>query len=132
MTDTTKPIKILLVDDDKFLLDMYAQKFKKAGFTVDTIPSSVQALEKIKSGEVYDIILLDIIMPGLDGIGVLQGIRADKLLPHAVIMMLTNSPDEFDKAKDLHVDGYIVKATSIPSEVVSKVTLVYKRKNTTA
>lgn len=118
-------IKILLIDDDKFLLDMYSMKFKKSGLEIDTSSNSLSALEKIRTN-VYNIILMDIIMPGMDGLDLLKKIREEKLLPDSTIIMLTNQADDFDKAKVFGVDGYIIKATTIPSEVVDQVLSVYK------
>lgn len=121
-----KGIKILLVDDDSFLLDMYSLKFKKAGVEVSAVSSSINALDKLRAGEKYDVILLDIIMPGMDGMELLGNIRKENLCPEAIIVMLTNQPDEIEKAKELGVSGYIVKATTIPSEVVEQVLEIYK------
>lgn len=126
MVDNSK-IKILLVDDDKFLLDMYSMKFKKSGLDIDTSSTSVGALEKMRNGS-YNIVLLDIIMPGMDGLEVLKTIREEKLVPDASVIMLTNQADGVDKAKNLGVDGYIIKATTIPSEVVEQVLGIYKEK----
>ncbi len=123
-----KNLKILLIDDDRFLLDMYILKFKKSGLDIDTASNGTNALEKIRSGEIYDIILSDIIMPGMDGLELLKTIRTEKILPNATIIMLTNQADDYDKAKALGVDGYIIKATTIPSEVVEKVLAIYKNK----
>lgn len=128
MSTENKQPKILLVDDDKFLLDMYSLKFKKSGLEIDVSSSTQGALDKIKSGEKYDILLLDIIMPGMDGIELLNKIREEKLLSDAVVIMLTNQADDYDKAKSLGVNGYIIKATTIPSEVVEQVLTIYKNK----
>jgi len=128
MTEQKKP-KILLVDDDRFLLDMYALKFKGSDLEIDTTGSSKDALEKLRSGTKFDIILLDIIMPGIDGIELLRIIREEKLCPDSSIIMLTNQGDEVEKAKTLGVDGYIIKATTIPSEVVETVLNIYEVKN---
>ncbi len=125
MTEKEKT-KIMLVDDDSFLLDMYSLKFKKADLDVTVVSSSINALDKLRAGEEYDIIVLDIIMPGMDGIELLENIRKEKLCPEAIVVMLTNQPDEVDKAKELGVAGYIVKATTIPSEVVDQVVSIYK------
>ena len=124
-----KQPKILLIDDDRFLLDMYLLKFKKSGFEIDTSSSSANALDKLRAGQTYDVILLDIIMPGMDGLELLKIIRAEKLASSAAIIMLTNQADDFEKAKAFNVDSYIIKATMIPSEVVSKVLEVYNKKN---
>lgn len=126
MAEVKNNLKILLVDDDKFLLDMYLLKFKKSGLNIDTASTGTMALDKIKSGTEYDIILMDIIMPGMDGLELLGQIREQKLVPNASIIMLTNQADDEEKAKALGVNGYIIKATTIPSEVVDKVLGIYK------
>ena len=61
--------KILIIDDDNFLLDMYVVKFKEAGFDVNASLDNKDALNKLREGFSPDIILLDIIMPGIDEIG---------------------------------------------------------------
>lgn len=128
MSEDNSQIKILLIDDDKFLLDMYSLKFKKSGLEIDTSSSSVAALEKIRGGGVYDIVVMDIIMPGMDGLELLKTIRQEKLVPNSTIIMLTNQADDVEKAKALGVDGYIIKATTIPSEVVDQVLSIFKNK----
>ncbi len=128
MTDNQKNLKILLVDDDRFLLDMYLLKFKKSGLDIDTASNGISALEKIKANSDYDMVLMDIIMPGMDGLELLKKIREEKLLTKAVVIMLTNQADDEEKAKAIGVDGYIIKATMIPSEVVEKVLSIYHNK----
>lgn len=121
-----KQIKVLLVDDDRFLLDMYSLKFKKSGIDIETCSSSAKALERIQQDQ-YDIILLDIIMPGMDGLELLKKVRDGSYAKNSKIIMLTNQADDYDKAKELGVDGYIIKATTIPSEVVEQVVSIYKK-----
>ncbi len=133
MEDTTKTkintsIKILLIDDDRFLLDMYVLKFKKNDMDVDTASGSTAALAKLRAGEKYDIVILDIIMPTMDGLELLKTIRDEKLVPEATVIMLTNQNDDMEKAQAYGIDGYIIKATSIPSEVVEKVLEIYNAK----
>lgn len=124
-----KKINILLVDDDKFLLDMYSVKFKNKGLDILAISSSSEVLTKLREGFKVDIILLDIIMPTMDGLELLEIIKKEKLAEGSVIVMLTNQADDEDKAKKLGIDGFIVKATTIPSEVVNKVLEIYDKKN---
>jgi len=116
-------MKVLLVDDDKFLLGMYASKFAKDGLEPVSCISGVEALAKLKDNYKPDIILLDIILPGMDGLEILEVIKKENLAPDAIIVMLTNQggADDIAKAKQLGVHGYIVKATTIPSEVVTEV-----------
>ncbi|MEQ1561521.1 MAG: response regulator [Nitrospira sp.] len=129
MAKDIKQLKILLIDDDRFLLDMYSLKFKSAGIEIETSSTTDSAMVKLKGGSVYDVIILDIIMPGMDGLSLVKAIKTEKLSPTATIIMLTNQADDFEKAKGLGVDGYIIKASSIPSEVVNTVFGIYQDKN---
>jgi CheY-like chemotaxis protein len=127
--DNIKP-KVLIVDDDKFLLNMYSIKFGKNNFEVNSAATGEEALSKIKEGYNPDIILLDIIMPGMDGFEILDTIRKTNIAPNSIVIMLTNQGQlaDIEKAKSFGIDGYIIKATTIPSEVVEEVTRVYNLK----
>ena len=115
--------KVLLVDDDQFLLDMYAIKFNKAGYEVKVADSTMTALKLVREGYVPDVVLSDIVMPDMDGLDFVDTLRKEKLISKAVVIMLTNqgSSDDIARANKLGVDGYIVKATTIPSEVLTQV-----------
>ena len=123
MTDQITQKKILFVDDDKFLLDMYALKFGKAGYEVKTADSAEAATALLKGGFMPDAVLIDIVMPGTDGLDLVSSMRAARMAPNASIIMLTNqgASDDIARAKKLGVDGYIVKATTIPSDVLAEV-----------
>ncbi len=115
--------KIFIVDDDSFLLDMYALKFSQGGYDVTTALGAVPALEKLREGFVPDIILLDIVMPVIDGFEFLEKMHAEKLAPNASHIVLSNRGQEADvkRAKELGAIGYIVKASTTPSEVITQV-----------
>jgi CheY-like chemotaxis protein len=115
--------KVLFVDDDKFLLDMYVLKFAKAGYEVKTADSTDGALKLIRDGYHPDILLCDIVMPGMDGLELVSTVKREALLPNACVVMLSNqsASDDIARAKKYGVDGYIVKATTIPSEVLREV-----------
>jgi DNA-binding response OmpR family regulator len=123
MSDQSAHRKILFIDDDKFLLDMYALKFSKAGYEVKTADATDIGLKMLTDGFSPDVLLIDIKMAGMDGLDLVAAIRKDKLVPKAAIIMLTNqgASDDIARAKKLNVDGYIVKATTIPSEVLAEV-----------
>lgn len=112
---------ILLVDDDKFLIDMYAIKFQQAGFDVHACLSSADGLKTLRDGFPADAVLFDLIMPEGDGFSFLEKLRDEKLVPHALKIALTNEMNDEEKKKvtELGAMRYIVKATMIPSEVVS-------------
>lgn len=122
MTGNT-PYKILIVDDDKFLLNMYSIKFQKEKFDVTVASDGLEALKKLQEGFVPDAIVLDIVMPVMDGLECLEKMRAENLAKDATVLILSNQgqSSDIDKAKRLGIDGYIVKATTIPSEVVTEV-----------
>lgn len=102
---------------------MYALKFEKSAYDVTVILSPKEALEKIKEGYTPDVVVTDIIMPGMDGFEFLAALEKENLVPNAKKVILSNKGDQEDinRGRELGVDGYIVKASAIPSEVVAKV-----------
>jgi len=126
MSQSIKNIRVLLVEDDKDILDLYSIAFQREGFTVYTANDGEQALEKFKTKE-PDILLLDIMMPNVDGYAVLREIRKDhkKYIP---IIMLTNlNMEHFAKEESIdQVDAYLIKSNFTPSEVVQKTVEVLK------
>ena len=123
--------KILIVDDDNFLLDMYALKFSQNNFEVYTAESGVNALEKLKSGLLPDLLLIDIIMPEMDGFETLAQINTQKLCPNCVKIILSNKSEQqdIDEGKRLGVAGYIVKANFTPAEVIDQVIKILEKNN---
>jgi len=122
--------KIMLVDDDAFLLDMYSLKFKNSGYEIIAVNNPEEAVEKLKSGEKPDIVLFDLVMSGIGGWGFIKAVRENKLCEDAVFMVLSNQGQQidFDTAKTYNVDGYVIKALATPSEVLTEVEKVYKEK----
>jgi CheY-like chemotaxis protein len=116
------PYRIYLVDDDRFLLDMYAVKFRNAGHEVVAFQGGELALEALRKDPKPDAMLLDIVMPGIDGFEVLEAIKKENLAGTAKIIVLSNQGAEadLDRAKELGANGYIIKASAIPSEVYSE------------
>jgi len=125
-----KKYSLLIIDDDKFLLDMYSMKFNEKDFNVEVAFGSVEALEKLKGGFKPDIILLDIIMPTMDGFELLSEIKKNNLAPGAVVIILSNlgQQEDVEKGVRLGADGYIIKASSTPTEVVNKVNDIARSK----
>jgi len=119
--------RIYLVDDDRFLLSLYAAKFKDADYAPTTFGGAEELLAQLRkdaaSASPPDAILLDLIMPGMDGFTALETIRKEGLATNSKIIILSNEGQdaEVDRAKKLSADGYIVKASAIPSEVLSEV-----------
>jgi CheY-like chemotaxis protein len=116
--------RIYLVDDDRFLLDLYMVKFKNAGHDVTAFNSGQDFLTAVRKPETPqpDAVLLDIIMPGIGGFDVLEAVRKEGLVPKAKLIVLSNQglDADIEKAKQFNIDGYIVKASAIPSEVLAE------------
>jgi DNA-binding response OmpR family regulator len=121
--------KILIVDDDSFLLDMYAMRFSQEQFDVHTANSADKTLELLRGGLVPDIMLLDVVMPAVDGFELLEKINAEGLVKDTIKIYLSNLGQEQDiaRGKALGAASYIVKANATPSEVVAHVQEVMKQ-----
>ncbi|MCL5410675.1 MAG: response regulator [Patescibacteria group bacterium] len=122
--------RILIVEDDQTLVEMYKEKLKLEGFLVSTAMDGKKAISKIKQGA--DLILLDILMPGLNGFEVLKKIRLDdnnRLVP---VLVLTNIGSEsFDSDKKLALSlgatDYMIKALNTPEDVVAKINKILNK-----
>lgn len=114
--------KILIIDDDPFILDMYVLKLKEQGFTAEVAHDGNAGLEKAKAFE-PDVILLDVVMPAMDGFEVLERLQAQRQNHPCKIIFLTNfgQKEDVERGMRLGADDYIIKAHFTPSEVVEKV-----------
>lgn len=123
MADTTTKHKIFIVDDDAFLLDMYALKFSQSNFEVSTASNPEKALEMLRGGYKPDVMLLDVLMPIMDGFQLLKVMQDEKLIGKTVKIILSNRGQQSDikLGESLGASGYIVKASMTPSEVVTEV-----------
>lgn len=121
MVDPKKTV--LIVDDDRFLLDMYSVKFREDGFNVEVGTGGEDGLEKLRGGLKPDVIMFDIVMPNIDGFQFLETVKKEGLAEGARLIVLSNQgqDEEIKRAKELGADDYIVKASAIPSEVLAQV-----------
>jgi len=115
-------MKILLVDDDAFLRDMYATKFSEKGDSVSVAKEGEEALTLLATDS-FDVVIMDMVMPGMTGIELLLEIQKMPKKDSCKYVVLSNQGEHTDiqAAEDAGADGYIIKAESIPSEVVTKV-----------
>ena len=114
--------KVLIVEDDKFLLSMYSTKFKKDNFQVVVAEDGEKGLKQATQ-EKPDIILLDIILPKKDGFEVLEELKSREETKNIPVLLLTNlsQQDDTKKGLSLGAEDYLIKAHFMPSEVVKKV-----------
>lgn len=118
---TSEKTTILLVEDDKFLSKVLNDRLLQEGYSVTLCGDGKQGLHEAKSGE-HQLILLDIMLPGMDGISVLREIRGDQELSGTRVIMLSNlsDPKYIDEAKQLGAEYYVKSATEL-SEIIGEV-----------
>ncbi|MDP3772391.1 MAG: response regulator [bacterium] len=115
-------VKICIIDDDPFIVEMYMIKLKEQGFVVESAGDGKKGIDKVR--ELHpDIILLDVVMPSMDGFEVLRQIRQETLNPRPKVIFLTNfgQKEDVERGMELGADDYIIKAHFTPSEVAAKI-----------
>lgn len=115
--------KILIIDDDLYIRELYEEVLKDAGYDVDTAEDGQQGLEKIIKGS-FDLVLLDVMMPKLDGLGVLDGVEVNKPKDHhGKIILLTNLSHDpvIQDAMKKGAATFMIKADITPEQLLQKV-----------
>lgn len=115
--------KILIIEDEESIREVYTQILKESGFTIDEAKDGEEGLEKASQGG-YDLILLDIIMPKKDGLSVLKELQTHPpIVPNKKIVMLSvlNSDQFIQSSLAMGADGYLIKSVLTPDQVVSEV-----------
>jgi len=121
MTDQ-KIIKILVVEDEQDLRDLYVQILQQEGYVVDNAEDGEKAYDKLSKNE-YDLVLLDIILPKMDGLQILEKLAKINKMKFDKIVLLTNLGQDLvvAKALDYGVRGYMIKSDYTPEEIVNEI-----------
>lgn len=112
---------ILIVEDDRFIGEMYVRSLKKAGYDVDWMVDGNDGLIAARN-KPYDLILLDVMLPERRGSEILEALRGEEnLIPNARVIVLTNfeQDDESRMAMESRADGYLIKAEITPTKLLS-------------
>ncbi|MDP2720923.1 MAG: response regulator [bacterium] len=114
--------KILIVEDDQFVSELYDHQFTKYGFFTKVANDGEKALELVRTYK-FDAVLLDIMIPKLDGIEVLKKLKADSSTKNTVVVILSNlgQDDLIKQALQIGAKAYIIKSLYTPDQVVSEV-----------
>ena len=122
MPKTNQEIKILIVEDDKSLRDMYEIKMKKEGFITDTAADGEDGLKKIKEKK-PDVVILDLITPKKNGFDVLAEINKNKESQKPPVIVLSNLglSDDIMLAKSLGAKEYLIKSNLLMKDLVKKI-----------
>lgn len=122
-------MKVLIVEDDKFLRDLMSQKLSHDGFTVK---EAIDGEEGIKSAtqDPPDLILLDLLLPRIDGFGVLEKIKKDAKLANIPVVILSNlgQKEDVTKAMAMGAQDFLIKSNFTLGEVVEKIKAILKKK----
>jgi len=115
-----KEKKILLVEDDPFLVDIYSTKLKESGYFVEVADEGEEALRKIKEKD-FDLMLLDIVLPKVDGWDVLKQVKSEFKNLKVIIISNLSQKEEVAKGMNLGAEKYLIKAHYAPSEVIKEI-----------
>ena len=114
--------KILLVEDDVFLANIYQKKFEVEGFDISVADDGEKGLKEAEK-KMPDLILLDVLLPKLDGFAVLKALKKNSKTKDIPVILLTNlgQKDDVEKGMEMGAEDYLIKIHFKPSEVVAKV-----------
>lgn len=129
MSEDSPKTRVLVVDDDQTLLDMYKERLTASGYEVVTASDGRQALAKAID-YLPHCILLDILMPQVNGFDVLENIRSTEETKNIPVIMLTALVQDSNRQKGLAegADDYIIKSETMPGEVIAKIETVIKKR----
>jgi len=125
----SQKIKVLIIEDEKILAEMYKDKFEEAGYQVDSVFSSEQALDYLKK-EKPDLILLDILLPRENGIHLLKRLKEIEGISEIPVVAFSNydEPKTKKEALDLGAKAYLIKTQYTPKELLEEIKKVLKEK----
>ncbi len=121
--------KILIIEDDKFFRDIISKKLQKENFDVITASDGKEAFVYLESS-IPNLIILDLILPGLDGYEILSILKKDKKTSDIPVIILSNlgQQEEIDRAKALGVTDFMIKINFTLEEIVARVNQIFKEK----
>lgn len=119
---------IVLVEDEEIIVNLLTNKLKKAGYEVKAAHDGIEGLNLIHTAK-PDLVLLDMLLPRLNGFEVLEKLNKEKIIPDLPVIVLSNSgqPIEIDRALKLGIRDYLVKINFEPNEVLAKINRVFGR-----
>lgn len=120
---------ILIVEDDRFIGEMYVRSLKKAGYEIDWMVDGNDGLIAARNKQ-YDLLLLDVMLPERRGGDILNALRGkEDLIPNTKVIVLTNfeQDDESRAEMEKHADGYLIKAEITPSLTAAKSSIIRMR-----
>jgi two-component system, OmpR family, copper resistance phosphate regulon response regulator CusR len=113
--------KILIIEDDSFLVEVYANKLEEKGFEIEAARDGEEGLDLLEKKD-FDLVVLDISLPGIDGWQVLEKMRSSEKNKETKVIILSNAEvQDLNKLNELKVEKYLIKVNYTSSEVVSEI-----------
>lgn len=121
--------KILIVEDEPFLRKVISDECREGGYMVDEAVDGKEALQKTKTDK-FDLILLDLLLPDIDGFEVLTQLKKDPALSNIPVLILSNlgQREEVEKGLSLGAKDYLIKAHVTPSEILERIQKILDKK----
>jgi two-component system, OmpR family, alkaline phosphatase synthesis response regulator PhoP len=119
---------ILLVEDEDFIRELYVRQFQLSGYTIDALANGNDVLTKIQSQH-YDMVLLDIMLPGVNGLDLLKQIKSNPDTKSIPVLMVSNLGEDYiiRQGFELGADGYLIKASLTPHQIITEVGTVLQK-----
>lgn len=123
------PKKILLIEDDEYIRDIYKDEIVSSGFSIDAFATGQEGLRAFHKNY-YDLVLLDIVLPDINGLDILKEIKQDKIKKHIPVLLLTNLDQSIivKKGFKLGAEGYLQKILNTPDMIVDKINSILNAK----
>ena len=123
-------IKILMIEDEPLMASLLYRELQNAGFDAILARDGETGLEELEKG-IPDIILLDLILPGINGFQILEKLKKDKSLKNIPVIILSNlgGKDDMEKGLKLGAEDYLIKTNILPSEIITKINETIAKKN---
>lgn len=129
MEPQVQPKKILIVEDEESIRDLYKRQVELAGFQTDSVASGKDALTALSQNH-YDLILLDIMLPDINGLQVLKEVKANDKTKSTAVLMLTNLGQDITikEGFSLGAEGYLIKASYTPDQIIQEINNILSKK----
>lgn len=120
--------KILIVEDDPFLQTLYSETLSSEGYVIETAKDGEEGFEKMKKGG-WDLILLDIILPKVDGLEIMKKLKTEPpIQPNKIVLFLTNLDKDEEIKEALRLgDGYLIKSQITPGDLIKEVKMFIEK-----
>lgn len=121
--------KLMLVEDEDSIRDLYKRQLEIAGFAVDAFSNGQTALVAVSQG-VYDLILLDIMLPDVNGLQILKEVKGNDKTKGTPVLMLTNLGQDITikEGFTLGAEGYLIKASYTPDQIIEEINNILAKK----